>query len=386
MRALIIEHGYSRGALAAVRALSSAGWSVGVGAPERGGLAALSRFARRWHRVPSPQESVDAFVSEVQRAVKKEGYEVVFGAGDAELIALSQARNDIGTNVPYPRHEAVVQAVAKRTLAENAESVGLSTPETYVATVEGLERSRGPLIVKTNVHWHRPLHSSAPRIEAAISKDVAGALEHAGRIEDAGGEPLIQELISGRLMAFSTVVDRAGTVLARVQQVAERVWPSGAGISARAITMPVDESLARRIAGLLRRLGWVGLAQLQFIIDEQGEPRLIDLNGRFYGSLALAKAAGPNLPHLWACLATGRDAPRAADPRPGIRYQWLEGDLRRALAERRGGIWKDVLDTLRYAAGANHSVWRAEDPWPAVRYSGHLALRALRKMGRKALE
>lgn len=386
MRALIVEHGYSRGALAAVRALSSAGWSVGVGAPEKGGLAALSRFARRWHRVPSPQASVDAFVSEVQRAIKEEGYEVVFGAGDAELIALSQARNDIGTTVPYPRHEAVLQAIAKRSLAENAESVGLSMPEAYLATVEGLERSRGSLIIKTNVHWHRPLHSSAPRIEAAISKDAAGALEHAGKIEDAGGEPVIQELISGPLMAFSTVMDGAGTVLARVQQVAERMWPSGAGISTRAITTPVDESLATRIAGLLRQLGWVGLAQLQFIIDDQGEPRLIDLNGRFYGSLALAGAAGPNLPHLWACLATGRDAPPAADARPGVRYQWLEGDLRRAMAEGRGGRWRDVLQTLRYAAGARHSIWRTDDPWPAIRYSAHLGHRALRKMRRKPLE
>ncbi len=82
-------------------------------------------------------------------------------------------------------------------------------------------------------------------------------------------------------------------------------WLSGA--SCRAVTVPVDPDLSARAAALFRVLGWFGLAELQFLVPAAGPARLIDLNGRFYGSLALAVRAGANLPASWAALATGRD-------------------------------------------------------------------------------
>ena len=48
MRALIVEDGWQRGALAATRSLGRAGWDVGIGSP-RPGFAAASRFAAAWH-------------------------------------------------------------------------------------------------------------------------------------------------------------------------------------------------------------------------------------------------------------------------------------------------------------------------------------------------
>jgi hypothetical protein len=119
---------------------------------------------------------------------------------------------------------------------------------------------------------------------------------------------------------------------------------------------------------------------VQFQRSNTGELFLIDLNGRFYGSMALAVGAGPNLPAVWAALATGRRPPLIPDPWTGTRYHRLEVDLRRALSERRGGLVRDVADCLRYAAGAQHGLWDLRDPAPAVRYSGTLALRGLRKL------
>jgi hypothetical protein len=49
-----------------------------------------------------------------------------------------------------------------------------------------------------------------------------------------------------------------------------------------------------------------------------------------------------------------------------VRYQWLEGDLRRAAVERRGGLLLDLAGTLRFAAGAVHSTLSLRDPAPAL--------------------
>jgi hypothetical protein len=136
------------------------------------------------------------------------------------------------------------------------------------------------------------------------------------------------------------------------------------------------------VGALLGALGWTGLSQLQFLRGADGRPRVIDFNGRFYGSLALALVAGVNLPALAAALATGRStAGLGGDAVPGVRYQWLEGDLR-AAREHSRAPWRDAAGCLRYALGAGHSVWRASDPRPA----GDVALRLLvqRLPGRRA--
>ena len=45
---------------------------------------------------------------------------------------------------------------------------------------------------------------------------------------------------------------------------------------------------------------------------------------------AVCHAARLNPLDIWARLATGRAVPGKADAAAGVRYQWLEGDLRRA--------------------------------------------------------
>jgi CelD/BcsL family acetyltransferase involved in cellulose biosynthesis len=150
-------------------------------------------------------------------------------------------------------------------------------------------------------------------------------------------------------------------------------------VSARAHTLPADPRLAEAAQNLLGELGWFGMAQLQFVLPAEGEPCLIDFNGRFYGSLALATASGTNLPAIWAAMATGRTPPTPRGPTLGLRYQWLEGDLQRAVVERRGGLARDLWSCLRYSRGAVHSIWSARDPGPARHYLATLPGRAVRR-------
>jgi predicted ATP-grasp superfamily ATP-dependent carboligase len=121
------------------------------------------------------------------------------------------------------------------------------------------------------------------------------------------------------------------------------------------------------VGALLVELGWFGLVQLQFIEPPDGAPQLIDFNGRFYGSMALALAAGVNLPALWASVATGGRVPPRTDGRPGVRYQHLEGDLQAARAERRGGLTRAMAGCLIYAVRARHSILSLRDPLPGLR-------------------
>lgn len=62
----------------------------------------------------------------------------------------------------------------------------------------------------------------------------------------------------------------------------------------------------------------------------------------------------------------GLPVPLLTDGRAGVRYHWLAGDLRRAVAERRRGLLLDVGHSLGYGIGARHSILRLDDPGPAA--------------------
>ncbi|MEU6726935.1 ATP-grasp domain-containing protein [Nonomuraea wenchangensis] len=373
MRALIVETGFSRGALAAVRSLAAAGWEVGVGAPTGAGLASSSRHRRRRHLVPAAHEDRDAFLAAVRRAVRDHGYDVVFGAGEAEVLALSLLRDEVGAIVPHAGHRRVVRAIDKQELSEAAESVGILTARALDPSAldpsaldpSALAGERPPLVVKSRLHAHPERPGAPPRIDTLVVPGAAAARRRVDEVRRLGGEPRVEEFHEGRLMAYAAVTAVGGRVVCDCMQVASRIWPPGAGASCRAETVRVDPAISDRAARLLAALGWFGLAQLQFVVPEDGRPRLIDLNGRFYGSMALATAAGANLPAAWAALAVGHDVPPTR-ARPGVRYQWLEGDLRRAAVERRGGLLPDLAGTLRFAAGAVHSTLSLRDPAPAL--------------------
>ena len=366
-RALIIEDGLSRHVVAAARGLAAGGWTVGIGSATRG-FSASSRAVERWHEVPGAEADLEGFVEGVTAAVEDGGYTVVFGARDVEAIALSQVRDRIPAIVPYPPHEVVLSSFDKLNLGQAAAAAGIATPEPMTAVNPRLTPA-GRVIVKARFHAVLDRPGSPPRIDGQAVTSVAARDRRVAEILGAGGLPLVQEHIDGTLMSLTILLGPRGDLIARAQQEAELIYPPWIGVSVRATTVEVDRDLAARAVVMLRDLGWHGLAQLQFLVPEDGVPRLIDFNGRFYGSLALAIAAGANFPALWADAAIGREAV-PAEAAPGHRYQWLWGDLRRALVERRGGLARDLFATGRFAFGAAHSVWGVRDRSPVARYIG----------------
>lgn len=367
-RALVLSTGRDRGALAGIRALAASGWQVGVGTPDGQGMVTASSACTRSYVVPRPRGDHSAFVEGMREAVEDGAYDVVFGGGDDWMAALSAHRTEIPAIVAHPDSTAVHQALNKTVLTARALEVGLTAPVTHPATDETMSDWDGPVVVKCREHWS-PGQTRPHRIDARLFPDIFAAAGRVTHIRSMGADPVLQQPIEGTLMAVVGVF-RQGRLTGRVQQHSARLWPTPSGMSARAVTVPVDAQLAEGCERLLSRIGWSGLVELQFIADRRGTPHLLDLNGRFYGSLALAEAARPGLVAAWAELVTGGELVDLPDGRPGLRYTWLAGDLRRAVQERRGGLVADVAGTLRWSIGARHSVFAVSDLGPTARLAG----------------
>jgi len=374
MRALIVEDGNQRGALSAARALGRAGWTVGVGSPKRGS-ASRSRWTRRWHEVPPPIEGAGVFEAAIVEAIADGGYDVIFGSGDSESMALARIGSRLDATVGHPAASTLLRAYDKARLTESARRVGIPVPSTSTRADD--PALTYPVVVKQRLHGGTDGTSS--RLDTATAATVQEAETLAASAREDGVEVLFQDAIDGNLMAYVVVADGDHKVIGEVTQRAIGTFPPGAGVSVRAVTVETDPELAHRVHDLISEIEWWGVAELQFLVGDDGSPKLIDLNGRFYGSLALAIAAGIDVPGLCASIALDGVHEAAPKARVGVRYQWLEGDLRRARVERTGGLLRDVWGCLRFAPGATHSLWSPRDPWPAIAFSGILAGRALRK-------
>lgn len=363
-RALIVHSKPSRNSLVAARALADAGWWVGIGSPRRAPLLTVSRATRRWEEVPSPAAGSERFVAAINEAIRARGYDIVFGADDAETLALSREGERIQAVVAHG--EETVRATDKLHLATAARAAGLSTPETADASAGVPAGFAEPMIVKSRLHSIAGRQEAPTRMAVSAAKDRAEAERRIDEIRAEGHEPVVQPMLDGTLMALILLLDRRGETVARVQQRAERTYPGAVGVSARAQTVEVDESLAERATQMLRDLGATGLVELQFLEVARQEPRLIDLNARFYGSMALAIASGPNLPALWASLAAGEHIEPVGDGHAGVRFQWLEGDVRRAFEERRGSLVGDLASCLHACLVSEHGTWQPRDPLPTA--------------------
>lgn len=368
-----------RNVLAAARDLAECGWRVGV-ASSSPGLAAASRTTH-WHALPAPADDFATFERELIRILRSAQYDVVLAGGDAEVMALTYLAERLPAAVPYPSHGDAVRAFDKWTVTQEASAAGVGTPWTALARDAPLDQVTFPVVVKARLHWAPGRPTGRDRLEAVQVTDRSGLESAVAAIESAGGEAILQQPVMGRPTAYVALVDRAGQVVVEWQQDGHGTWPFPAGVWTRAQTVRLDPELASACQALLRRLGWFGLVQLQFLIDSDGTPKLIDFNGRFYASGGLPLAAGIHIADLWARMGLGQGVKQETSMPVGMRYQWLVGDLLRALAQQRGGLPRDLRDCARYRMRSVHSTWRATDPMPAIRFAArHLSPSTARRV------
>ena len=131
---------------------------------------------------------------------------------------------------------------------------------------------------------------------------------------------------------------------------------------------------------LLEALDWQGVAMVECKRDAAtGRPVVMEVNGRFWGSLQLAIDAGVDFPALLARCAAGETVPEQGAYRVGVRSRWFWGDvdhlllrMRRSRAElnldaRAPSRLRAFFDFLRFRPGRDEEeVWRWRDPAPFV--------------------
>lgn len=361
---MLVTGGEHIGALAAVRALGSAGYEPWVAASDSNAYAARSRAASGLILVPNSGHDPEGFIENVRSAGEAHRFTAMLVGTERDLIAVARLRQRLGSlAIGTPELGTVLGITSKSTVNRLASEAGLNVPPTMEVDRDELrtgDRLRGPLVVK-------PLRSELDANGTGLVHLRAHRVDTYGELRRlaptlTGDRWLIQPCINGTLGAICGVAWH-GAIVCAVHQVAKRIWPTDIGMSAYAHTVPPDHELEAGVARLVSVLGWSGIFQAQFIHTEEGS-YLIDLNPRIYGSLALATAAGLNLPAILVELLAGRTV-EVAPYRVGVRYR-AEQDVRalfHLLRTGRPAAASRGLIPRRFTA---HPVVSLKDPLPVL--------------------
>jgi predicted ATP-grasp superfamily ATP-dependent carboligase len=361
---VLVTGGEHVGPLATLRALRQAGHEPWAFVPDRAAYAAWSRAVAQWRVAPDPAADPQAFVA----AVAEADVDVVLPGTEPALVVLAGRDEELAPRlVGAPPPDRAARATDKSLLPALAAAAGLETPptvETARAEAPAAARELGyPVIVK-------PLRSDVgDTADGALAHGIPQRADDERSLADAlaalpGERVLVQPFLDAALTAACGVA-WDGDLVCAVHQASRRIWPPQIGISAFAETIARDDALETGVARLLAELGWSGIFQAQFV-RARGRAYLIDLNPRPYGSLALAVAAGANLPAMWVDLLRDGVTRRPTGYRVGAGYRSEERDVQAIAHLFRHGPRRDALRALLPRRGTTHAIAQLRDPLPAL--------------------
>jgi hypothetical protein len=373
-RVIVTEDAPAYGVLACVRALRAGGYEPWVATPSRSSYAARSRAHGGTLAVPDPAGDADAYAERLAQAAAEVEAIAVLPGTDLALLALSGRESLFpdGVSVGTCSPGRTQRAMDKSELDWMGLEAGLPAPPSRNVSLEGehgydlsYPAVMKPLRTISAARNGRMISVGALRIES--ERDLRRAMA-----STPGTGWLVQPYLAGKLEAIVGVAWHGQTVCA-AHQVADRIYPPDCGASAYARTIAREPELERRVRRLIELLDWSGIFQVQMLNTAEGH-YVIDVNLRPYGSLALAVAAGLNLPTIWTDLLVGNQPP-ADGYRVGVHYRSDERDAGALAVALSRGQWRTVASVLRPRRHTVHAIFSIRDPLPALNSLRHVTTR-----------
>ncbi|MGH7769055.1 MAG: ATP-grasp domain-containing protein, partial [Candidatus Binatia bacterium] len=298
--------------------------------------------------------------------------------------------------LPIPTADSFESLTNKYRLMQLATKLGVPIPETvFISDGRWRQASSSfppfPVVVKpgrsvVNIEGHlrkTGIHYAAGEAE----------LERLYSTIDYLGQPsLIQRRIEGEGQGVFALMDKGKPVSLFAHRRLREKPPSG-GVSVLRESVALPQPMTDYALRLLQHVGWHGVAMVEFKVDRQsGVPLLMEVNGRFWGSLQLALDAGINFPCLLYRIASGEELQLPVNGyRIGVKSRWLLGDLDHlllrllksdeelSLPPNSPTKLRTLLEFCRfYQSGTRNEVLRFDDPKPFARELGRYVRDLLR--------
>lgn len=385
MARILVTDGKERSTLAAVRSLGRAGHLVFVAENAGHSLASSSRYCAGAVALPSALDSPTRFVEALGAAVLSLSADVLIPISEVSLLATLSTRDALPqVRVPFPPIDRVRLALDKLAVSDIAASLGIAVPRQVVV------RERADAAAAVNLVGGFPVVIKPARSVVSAGEGLektrvafAQSWDELLRVLSGTRQNWYPLLLQQRVFGSGTgvfVLLWDGALVASFSHRRIREKPPSGGVSVLCESIALDQDLLDRCVRLLRKLEWHGVAMIELKRETHTDtPYLMEVNGRFWGSLQLAVDAGVDFPALLVACALGMCPPAVSTYRVGIRSRWWWGDvdhvLMRLLHKRSElslgpdapGRLRVVWDFLSaFGRGTRGEVSRLRDPVPGL--------------------
>jgi protein-tyrosine-phosphatase/predicted ATP-grasp superfamily ATP-dependent carboligase len=310
-KVLVLGH-EMRSTLSVIRSLGKANVHVHLGTDlSEPALCRYSKFVSKTHYFPSVREGITRFIEAFLQHLKSNGYELIIPTTDIFMIPLIRCRNEIEkiARLAVTSNEGFFSAYDKFITAKLASSLDVPIPNSLrVNSFQDVnlscESTRFPLIIKprcTQVVVDDTIHHYGVQIARSKREGEQTLMDYL-----CVTPVLLQDFFAGTGVG-TEVICFDGEVLAAFQHKRIHEPLHGGGSSYRK-SVRLNPDLLDYTQRLMARLRWTGVAMVEFLSNERtGESVLVEINGRFWGSLPLAIRAGMDFPlYLYQMLVEGK--------------------------------------------------------------------------------
>ena len=360
-----------------IRSLGRAGHHVVAVGSSRLAPGLASRWAAERVVAPPPTRSPMGFVEEIARIARRPNARLL-PVTDASLVAVDRNRRRFpaASLALLPAREALEAVHDREVTLRCARRLGIPFPETEIVANEraiGLASTRVafPAVLKPRASCWVTTGGRIARATASFAAKPIDAANALRRFAPGAGPALLQSWVDGEGRGVFLLMRHGEPVARFAHRRVVSLRPEG-GASAHAESIPAEGPAYDAAVTLLRDIGWEGPAMVEFLVSRAtGEALLMEVNGRFWGSLALAIRAGVDFPALFVGGGRGPTSYRL-----GVRLRDALGEAVHAWRALRGRPtdWTGPWPTPRSLAAAllapaRRTAWQfasADDPLPMV--------------------
>jgi predicted ATP-grasp superfamily ATP-dependent carboligase len=378
---ILVLDAHKNASVVVARTLADENVEVTVGGWSRFSPAMLSRVVEDRFHYPSPYQYPRRFLTELEIHLERNDYLAVVPISDLSHVLLAKHKDRLeatGTAVGVEGWERFVAANNKKSLAALLEDLSVPTPHTRgpeSATEAAALRDEFSYPVLIKPQYTTIEKEDGTYAEARISEEnyVYDPENLAERYRDLvekypyfrSDPPIVQEVVSGTVAATCGVAED-GEFLEYFQEERLRMFPVDGGSSSlrQGIRCPEMAENARRVVSAL---GWTGPIYIEFIHSPDGDCYVLEVNGRYWGSVGCAIHGGVNVPQLHYRQLKG------IDQSPSQRYEigrqqrrLFYTDIRWLTAQLEDGNVGALWPFCRSFLEADHDLLSVDDPLPVA--------------------
>ncbi len=383
---VIVTNARNRIAYNVVRSLGQKGIKVYTADFVPRSMSFSSRYSTGHFLYPSPFREQEAFIDRLIENIKRVKAQALIPVYE-ETFLISKYKSTLEKHVKMavPDYDKILTAHNKDKWSAVALDLGIPVPRSYTIA----EAKADACALKYPVLLKPRQGGGGWAITQANSPDELLRLLEGNDIAGTRHERFFaQEKITGEVHCVAMLMSR-GRYRAKVAYKQLRDYPVKGGQATLRISLR-SEKAEENLQELLEHLQWHGVCQADFVVDAKtGTPYLIDLNPRFWGSLAQAIASGVDFPYLYYKLIMDGDVKAVEGFKTGVVTRWLGGDIRAFFphlmaSKSKLGFLKDFFFPSRRAT--YYDDFSLADPLPFFTWTSDMLIRSLTGAGHEGLD